>query len=117
MRISTIFSSYSSNYTDLNIVNQTAVALELEFYDGILFPDIIQLNFSLTVDPDYQLRIGSGQLVVSVVIAPVCQTAYHHGFPAAPATSTSFTGCGAYVTESIGTIAHGIIRDHSKQIA
>ena len=51
--------SVSTNYTSITnvtttnvtIVNQTSVPLELEFESGILFPDIISLNFSLTMDP------------------------------------------------------------------
>ena len=102
------FSFLSSNYTNITVVNQSFYGLELEFYDGILFPDIIALNFSLTMDPAKERRIGSGEMMVSVVIAPVCQTAIHHGFPLLPANSTSFMGCGAYVTQSIGSIARGI---------
>jgi hypothetical protein len=43
--------SVNTNYTNVTVVNQTSVPLELEFEAGILFPDIISLNFSLTMDP------------------------------------------------------------------
>ena len=59
----------------------------------------------MLIFPDKERPIGSGELVVSVVIAPICQTATHYSFPTDP---TAWTGCGAYVTESVGSIAPGL---------
>jgi hypothetical protein len=76
----------------------------IEFENGILFPDVITLNFSLSMDPHRQRPIGSGELVFSVVIAPVCQQSVYSGFPNSP---TTFVGCGGYVSESVGSLAPG----------
>ena len=95
----------SSNYTNIKVVNQTDVPLELEFSNGFLFPDIAAINFSLTMDPNADRPIGSGELIVSVVVAPICQQSSYFGYPVN--TTTSFTGCGGYVTESVGSIAPG----------
>ena len=95
----------SSNYTNLTVVNQNAVPLELEFSYGFLFPDVVTLNFSLTMDPDAERPIGSGELIVSVVIAPICRQSTFFGFPAN--TTPVFAGCGGYVTKSVGSLAPG----------
>ena len=95
----------TSNYTNIKVVNQTTVPLELEFSNGFLFPDIATLNFSLTMDPDTERPIGSGEIIISVVVAPICQQSSFFGYPVN--TTTSFTGCGGYVTESVGSVASG----------
>ena len=59
------------------------------------------------MDPNGQRPIGSGELIVSVVAAPICQQNPLLGFPA---SGTAYAGCGGYVTESVGSIAPGICR-------
>lgn len=95
----------TSNYTNIKVVSQTAVPLELEFANGFLFPDIASVNFSLTMDPDAERPIGSGEIIISTVVAPICQQSSYLGYPVN--TTTSFTGCGGYVTKTVGSVAPG----------
>jgi len=101
--VNTVMSNYTGNLT---IVNQSVVPLEIEFPTGFLFPDVVQVNFTLTMDPYGDRPIGSGELIVSVVAAPICQQTPFWGFPP---TGTVFAGCGGYATKSVGSVAPGKI--------
>ncbi len=56
------------------------------------------------MDPDSERPIGSGELIVSVVAAPICQQSPFYNFPA---STTTFVGCGGYISTSVGSLASG----------
>ena len=85
----------------------------IQFENGILFPDVISLNFTLTMDPYSERPIGSGELVFSVVAAPICQQSVYLTFPT---TTTAFVGCGGYVSKSVSSMAPGMRRIFSSLV-
>lgn len=65
---------------------------DFEFEGGILFPDIISLNFTMSVDPDKERPVGSGDLTTAIVMHPVCSQPTFHDWPA---DADTFVGCGS----------------------
>ena len=43
--------------------NDEVSITDFEFVGGILFPDVISLNFTLSVDPDKERPVGSGKVI------------------------------------------------------
>ena len=41
--------------------------------EGITYADIVTINFTLSVDPDNELPVGSGVAESTIVISPSCQ--------------------------------------------
>jgi len=75
------------NVTVVDVSNRTRDAhdthlFDFRFNEGITFPDIIELNFTLTVDPTKQRAIGSGTERSVIVVSPVCRRIPHNGVPA-----------------------------------
>ena len=52
--------------------NDEVSITDFEFVGGILFPDVISLNFTLSVDPDKERPVGSGDAQTAIVMHPVC---------------------------------------------
>ena len=62
------------------------------FDDGIMFPDIISLNFTLTVDPDGNMEKGKGDVDSMVVGYVLCRHSYFHNWPANTEQCGPFSG-------------------------
>ncbi len=45
---------------------------DIEFSHGIMYSDYIGINFTLTVDHNGELNVGTGVLNTSVVMSPIC---------------------------------------------
>ena len=86
------------NTTDLSII-------DFEFTGGILFPDIIELNFSLTVDPLKERPVGSGEATSAVVLHPICMQSVFDSWPAT--ADSTWVGCGSMDAEPFRSIAPG----------
>ena len=75
--------SKASNYTDcascsLNVTddgNFNSSSFDFEFNRGILYSDVVSLNFSLTVDPHGRGRPGAK--TAAVVLQPICNVSQH----------------------------------------
>ena len=52
--------------------NSEVSITDFEFVGGILFPDIISLNFTLSVDPEKERPVGSGDAQTAIVMHPIC---------------------------------------------
>ena len=78
---------------------------------GISFPDIIELNFTMTVDPTEVRPVGSGVESAAIGISPLCDLAPKSGSPIAtypdPAV-TNRTQCGSIEAVAVSTSAPGI---------
>ena len=77
---------------------------DFEFTGGILFPDIINLNFSLTVDPDSERPVGSGDANTAIVMHPICKQSQ---FADWPEDENSFVSCGSLASEPFISSAPG----------
>ncbi len=93
--------SFDTNYTDLgnsshpvaepvDLLNATSGQQQdhhhtnmfhFVFPFGISFPDIIELNFTLTVDPLGVREVGSGREPSAVLLVPVCGRNVIDGYP------------------------------------
>ena len=49
----------------MNDNNEVSIT-DFEFVGGILFPDIISLNFNLSVDPDKERPVGAGDAQTAI---------------------------------------------------
>ena len=65
---------------------------------GILFPDIISLNFSMIIDPDGIRPIGKGDELSTIVMFPLCQ---HTRFNNYPSNASEFVACGGVSTKTL----------------
>ena len=107
--------SFESNYSvaqvsqDKVIVQSTneVSITDFEFVGGILFPDIISLNFTLSVDPNKDRPVGSGNANTAIVMHPICTQSQFQEWPKEP---TDFVGCGSMATASFVSTAPGIVR-------
>jgi hypothetical protein len=79
---------------------------DFEFTGGILFPDIISLNFTLTVDPDQERPVGSGEAASAIVMHPICRQSQFLDWPA---DNLTYVGCGSMVAEAFTSIAPGTL--------
>ena len=52
--------------------SHTVDHFDIEFTQGIMYPDIISLNFSLTLDSLGTVLVGSGIRTAAVVLQPLC---------------------------------------------
>ena len=85
--------NFMTNYT-LDYVLTTAFAphgFDILFNEGLLYPDIVSFNFSLTIDPDELLKPGSGIQIGSVATTVLCNQAV---FQAWPPGTTAEVPCG-----------------------
>jgi hypothetical protein len=79
---------------------------DFEFIGGILFPDKISLNFSLTIDPDEYRAVGSGKIDSSIVMHPLCRQSQFLDWPAKKDT---YVSCGSMASESFISRAKGTL--------
>ncbi len=89
------------NSTDLSII-------DFEFTGGILFPDIISFNFSLSVDPYKERPIGSGEATSAIVFHPICQQSKFRDWPATH--NETWVGCGSMEAEPFKSLAAGKLK-------
>ena len=75
----------------------TVSVTDFEFTGGILFPDIISFNFSLTVDPNSERAIGSGEATTAIAMHPICIQSVFYDWPADDST---YVGCGTMTAET-----------------
>ncbi len=73
-----IYPNGSSPVSNLLGLSAGAVAwnkgyIDIEFADGITYADYINLNFSLSVDPNKELPVGMGIKNSSIMITPICK--------------------------------------------
>ena len=65
---------------------------DIVFDDGIMFPDIISINFTLTVDPDGNMEKGKGDVDSMVVGYVLCRHSYFHSWPDSTEQCGPFSG-------------------------
>jgi hypothetical protein len=75
--------NFTTNYTNgfATVLNQSTFTAEIQLSRGLLFPDFVAINFSLSVDPSRELPIGSGIKFAPIVVFPACQQSVFAGFP------------------------------------
>jgi len=78
--------------------------IHFEFPMGISYPDIVELNFSLTVDPTQMRRPGTGLEVAAVVAEMVCDQYQIEGYPV---DEGDLTNCGTHEVVNVRTVAPG----------
>lgn len=66
-----------------------------EFANSLTFPDIVSLNFSLTVDPKRKRLPGSPNVVAPVIMQPLCKVPIISG---SPAVGKEYQPCGTMAT-------------------
>ena len=76
--------------------NSEVSITDFEFVGGILFPDIISLNFTLSVDPEKERPVGSGDAQTAIVMHPICIQSV---FQSWPADTSTYVGCGSMYAE------------------
>ena len=74
------------------------------FTGGILFPDIISLNFTMSVDPDMERPVGSGEAKTAVVMHPVCIQSVFSDWPIDDET---YVGCGSMAAVPFISVSPG----------
>ena len=87
----------------LDTGNEVSVT-DFEFTGGILFPDIISLNFTLSVDPAGERPVGAGASNTGIVVHPVCIQSQFHSWPA---DGSTYVGCGSMVAEPFISLSAG----------
>lgn len=88
-------------------------SFDFMFPYGISFPDIIELNFTMTVDPTEVRPVGSGIETAAIAISPLCdlgpKTADPSTTPTFPDTAvTNRTQCGSIEAVVVSTTAPGL---------
>ena len=76
---------------------ETVSVTDFEFTGGILFPDIISLKFSLTVDPNSERAIGSGEATTAIAMHPICIQSVFYDWPK---DENTYVGCGTMTAET-----------------
>ena len=64
--------------------NSEVSITDFEFVGGILFPDIISLNFTLSVDPEKERPVGSGDAQTAIGTIHILRKHFYstkHNFP------------------------------------
>ena len=91
---------HSSAFPDRNVValNSTTNVIDLLFPMGILFPDIISLNFSMIIDPDGIRPIGKGNETSTLVMFPLCQQSQFYNYPS---NTSGFVTCGGVSSKTL----------------
>jgi hypothetical protein len=98
--------SLVTNYTsgpaanNLTVVayNSSTSVIDLFFPVGILFVDIISLNFSMKIDPNTVRPIGKGNENSTVVMFPICRQWQYFNYP----TNTSdYIACGGMASTTL----------------
>ncbi len=87
----------NTNYDGVSI---TDISLE----GGVYFPDVISLNFTLSVDPEKERPVGSGDLESAIVMYPICKQSVFADYPA---DTDTFIGCGSLYAESFTSSSPG----------
>ena len=85
--------------------NSSQTVIDIIFPAGILFVDIISLNFSILVDPNSLLAVGKGIDNSTLVMYTICRQAQFLNYPSNPITD--FKTCGGMATTSLITVVPG----------
>ncbi len=116
-------SRVTTNYTDGRLVikdytieylhGATHVhTFDIIFQDGITFPDIIELSFTLTVDPTGLRLPGSGAEASTIIMSPICHRNIIDDFPLVqPDLHEDYevrTQCGDFVGVQFTALANGM---------
>ena len=114
-----LVTNYTSGpaFNNLTVVayNSSTAVIDLFFPVGILFVDIISLNFSMFIDPNTVRPIGKGNENSTVVMYPICQQTQFFTYPV-NATS-DYIACGAMAsTTLIANVPGEYIQDFWKQL-
>jgi hypothetical protein len=110
------YTSTDSMLSNYSTSNGTTVMIEpatypiSDFFDlvfpaGISYPDILWLNFTLTVDPLGKRLPGSGVSSSAVVLSPICQQMAVNSYPS---PAGIYTQCGPMVPVSFSAGAPGM---------
>ena len=73
-------------------------------FPSFTYVDIVELNFTMTVDPDAIRKPGSGNETAQVILVPVCDQNQIDGYPA---SDDDLTICGEYIQIPVMTSAPG----------
>ena len=88
------------NNTCISNCSHTVDHFDIEFAQGITYPDIITLNFSLTLDSLGTVLVGSGLRTAAVVLQPLCVVSDFPDlngdpYPGVTIDSDDFISCGS----------------------
>ncbi len=98
--------SASNNKTVVAYSSSTAV-IDIFFPVGILFVDIISLNFSMFIDPNSIIPKEKGYVSSTLVMFPICQQTQFFQYPVNPITD--YIACGGMASTSFGVNVSGEI--------
>ena len=109
--------TFSTNYTlahlpDVNVsVNLTNSTNNVNYFDfifpeGITYADIVELNFTMTVDPTKKRLPGTGVEETSIVLVPVCE---QYVIDAYPLAAGDLTLCGDHYPVNLNTTSPGTV--------
>jgi hypothetical protein len=76
----------------------SSFVIDISFPVGILFPDVISLNFSMIVDPYGERAWGKGPENSTVVMFPICRQYPFEGYPI---SASDYVSCGGMATNTI----------------
>lgn len=101
----TFVTNYTQGGVSTNMVTKhnttESTIIDFEFPGGLLFPDVVSLNFSMTVDPLKERPTGSGEAATAVVFHPICQQSEFFTWPPAD----TYAGCGSMTAEPFISLA------------
>ena len=100
-------SGSASNNNTVVAYNSSNAVIELFFPAGILFVDIISLNFSMFIDPNSIRPAGKGKDNSTVVMFPICQQTQFFQYPVN--ATTDYIACGGMASTTFGINVPGEI--------
>ena len=108
---SSLVTNYTTGSNNLTVVayNSSHTVIDIIFPAGILFVDIISLNFSIFIDPNSMLAVGKGTDNSTLVMYTICRQAQFLNYPSNP--STDFKTCGGMATTTIITVVPGMLSE------
>jgi len=89
------------------VTNYTSGSIDIFFPVGILFVDIISLNFSMFIDPNSIIPKEKGYVSSTLVMFPICQQTQFFQYPVNPITD--YIACGGMASTSFGVNVSGEI--------
>jgi len=90
--------SFTSIILQRMFILPSSSVIDIFFPVGILFPDVISLNFSMIVDPYGERAWGKGPENSTVVMFPNCIQWVHAGYPI---SASDYVACGGMATNTI----------------
>jgi hypothetical protein len=105
-----LVTNYTSGLPPNNVsvvaYNSSTGIIDLFFPAGILFVDIISLNFSMFIDPNSIRSIGKGNENSTVVMYPICRQTQFFVYPI---NSSDYIACGQMASTTLIANVPGMV--------